>query len=86
MHALQTIMLQYFNSIKLIIDFEIKTIVLHIKVLSLILGESFEIQFSAIDLKGDLVDVEINNLLGFKIKGFNSILVKNLKNQALAIL
>ena len=86
MHALQTIMLQYFNSIKLIIDFEIKTIVLHIKVLSLILGESFEIQFSAIDLKGDLVDVEINNLLVFKIKGFNSILVKNLKNQALAIL
>ena len=62
MHALQTIMLQYFNSIKLIIDFEIKTIVLHIKVLSLILGESFEIQFSAIDLKGDLVDVEINNV------------------------
>ena len=55
-------MLQYFNSIKLIIDFEIKTIVLHIKVLSLILGESFEIQFSAIDLKGDLVDVEINNV------------------------
>ena len=86
MHALQTIMLQYFNSIKLIIDFEIKTIFLHIKVLSLILGESFEIQFSAIDLKGDLVDVEINNLLVFKIKGFNSILVKNLKNQALAIL
>jgi hypothetical protein len=79
-------MLQYFNSIKIIIDFEIKTIVLHIKVLSLILGESFEIQFSAIDLKGDLVDVEINNLLVFKIKGFNSILVKNLKNQALAIL
>ena len=86
MHALQTIMLQYFNSIQLIIDFEIKTIVLHIKILSLILGESFEIQFSAIDLKGDLVDVEINNLLVFKIKGFNSILVKNLKNQALAIL
>jgi hypothetical protein len=79
-------MLQYFNSIKIIIDFEIKTIVLHIKVLSLILGESFEIQFSAIDLKGDLVDGEINNLLVFKIKGFNSILVKNLKNQALAIL